>query len=83
MPHHPPPQLDLFPTPCQVVPLDPRKAIGPHTRVARVFRVRYEGELRVHQILVDRHGWYCSEHGLDCGAVAAARAAATETGLAD
>ena len=68
-----PAQLDLFPTPREVVALDPRAAIGPRTRVDRVFRVRYGGERRVHQILVDRHGWYCAEHGPDCAAVLDAR----------
>jgi hypothetical protein len=68
-----PAQLDLFPMPREVVAVDPRTAIGPRTRVDRVFRVRYGGERRVHQILVDHHGWYCAEHGPGCGAVADAR----------
>jgi hypothetical protein len=52
-------------------------AIGPRTSVERVFRVRYEGERFIHSVLVDRHGWYCAEHGPECVAVIDARVSIT------
>jgi hypothetical protein len=49
--------------------LDPRTAIGPDTRVAALYRVRYGESPSVHQVYRDRHGWYCAEHGPRCAAV--------------
>jgi hypothetical protein len=63
----------MFPTRREIVAVDPREVIGPRTRVERVIRVRYEDERIMHQVLVDRHGWYCADHGPTCVSVAHAR----------
>lgn len=63
-------QLEIFPEVRHVEALDPREAIGPETRVAALYRVRYGDAGRVHQVYHDRHGWYCAEHGPRCSAVA-------------
>lgn len=63
-------QLDMFPIPREIESLDPRAVIGPSTRVAALYLVRYGDAARVHQVYRDRHGWYCGEHGPQCMAVA-------------
>ena len=63
-------QLDIFPLTREVEVLDPRAVIGPATRVAALYRVRYGDAAHVHQVYRDRHGWYCGEHGPGCDAVA-------------
>lgn len=62
-------QLEIFPEPRDIQPLDPRVAIGPATRVLALYRVRYGQTRLVHQVYRDRHGWYCAEHGPGCAAV--------------
>jgi len=69
-------QLDMFPVVGEVESLDPRTVIGPATRVAGLYRVRYGGAAQVHQVYHDRHGWYCGEHGAGCVAVSDAVATA-------
>jgi hypothetical protein len=66
-------QLDLFPSSREVAAVDPKSAIGPRTSVSQVYRVRYDGERAVHQVLVDKYGWYCADHGPLCPAVQDAR----------
>ena len=63
-------QLEMFPEARHVEAVDPRIAIGPDTRVSALYRVRYGEARSVHQVYRDRHGWYCSEHGPKCSAVA-------------
>ena len=63
-------QLDMFPISREIESLDPRTVIGPRTRVAALYRVRYGDASQVHQVYRDRHGWYCGEHGPQCTAVA-------------
>ena len=70
-------QLELFPRARTVESLDPREVVGPDTRVASLFRVRYEGTHAVHLVFVDKHGWYCGDHGRGCDAVKAAQEAAS------
>jgi len=62
-------QLEFFPEKRYVDAVDPRVAIGPDTRVAELFHVRYGETRQIHQIYHDRHGWYCAEHGPRCSAV--------------
>jgi hypothetical protein len=62
-------QLEIFPETRHIEAVDPRLAIGPDTRVAALFRVRYGDAAQVHQVYRDRHGWYCAEHGPRCAAV--------------
>jgi hypothetical protein len=62
-------QLDLFPERIYVERLDPREAIGGQTRVRALYAVRFEREDAPHQIFLDRHGWYCADHGPRCRAV--------------
>lgn len=62
-------QLEIFPEARHIEALDPRVAIGPDTRVAALYRVRYGDGRLVHQVYHDRHGWYCAEHGPTCSAV--------------
>jgi hypothetical protein len=62
-------QLEFFPEPRHIEAVDPRVAIGPDTRVAALFRVRYGNARQVHEVYRDRHGWYCAEHGPGCSAV--------------
>ena len=62
-------QLEIFPEARHVEALDPRRAIGPDTRVSALYRVRYGEGHQVHQVYHDRHGWYCAEHGPKCSAV--------------
>jgi len=69
-------QLEFFPEPRHIEAVDPRVAIGPDTRVAALFRVRYGNARQVHEVYRDRHGWYCAEHGPGCSAVSDAVAAA-------
>ena len=69
-------QLEMFPEPRHIEAVDPRVAIGPGTRVAALYRVRYGEESPVHQVYHDRHGWYCAEHGPQCTAVSDAAQAA-------
>lgn len=69
-------QLEFFPEAHHIEAVDPRAAIGPHTRVDALFRVRYGEAHHVHQVYHDRHGWYCAEHGPGCSAVSDAAAAA-------
>jgi hypothetical protein len=66
-------QLELFPRARTVERLEPREVVGPETRVTALYRVRYEGTHAVHLVFVDKHGWYCGDHGRHCDAVAAAR----------
>ena len=74
------PQLELFPDPPRVEPLDPRRIGGRGTRVLGVWLVRYRGEGAAHRVFHDRHGWYCETHGPRCPAVAEAHAAAGPLG---
>ncbi len=67
-------QYDLFPQRITVDALDAKAVAGSRTRVAALYRVRYEGEPGVHQVFLDHHGWYCAEHGRECKAVRAVRA---------
>ena len=62
-------QFDLFPQGVQVQQLDPKRAVGTGTRVEEMFTVKYERERVVHQVFLDKHGWYCAEHGPACPAV--------------
>lgn len=62
-------QLEIFPEARHIEAVDPRVAIGPDTRVAALFRVRYGEGRQVHEVYRDRHGWYCAEHGPTCSAV--------------
>ena len=62
-------QFDLFPQRIQVQQLDPQAVAGRGTRVPKIFTVRYERESAVHQVFLDKHGWYCAEHGPTCAAV--------------
>lgn len=64
-------QLELFPTPVEIVAVDPREAIGHGTHVRALYRVRYGTEPRPHMVFHDRHGWYCDEHGAACPACTA------------
>lgn len=64
-----PQQFDLFPQRIQVQQLDPKRAVGTGTRVEKMFTVQYERERGVHQVFLDKHGWYCAEHGPGCAAV--------------
>lgn len=68
-------QLDLFPVPPVVELLDPRTAIGSHTNVQRLIRVRLRPDAAPHLVFLDRHGWYCEVHGSTCEAVRIARRA--------
>ena len=70
-------QLELFPRARTVDALDPRDVVGPDTRVASLYRVRYEGTHTVHLVFVDKHGWYCGDHGRSCEAVKAAQESAS------
>lgn len=73
-----PAQLEMFPEARHVEAVDPRQVIGPETRVAALYRVRYGDRPQVHQVYHDRHGWYCAEHGPRCAAVSdAAEVAST------
>ena len=67
------PQLELFPEPVFIEPLDTRTIGGSGTRVRGVWKVRFGGETRGHRVFHDRHGWYCEEHGPTCRAVAIAK----------
>lgn len=69
VPVSPSDQFDLFPQQIQVQQLDPKRVIGASTRVKKVFTVKYEREQALHQVFLDRHGWYCAEHGPACVAV--------------
>ncbi|MEP7344861.1 MAG: hypothetical protein ABI877_06335 [Gemmatimonadaceae bacterium] len=69
MPASSPQQFDLFPQRVQVQRLDPKSAVGTSTRVEKMFTVKYEREPTVHQVFLDKHGWYCAEHGPGCVAV--------------
>ena len=62
-------QLEIFPEARHIDVVDPRVAIGPGTRVSRLFHVRYGDARQIHQVYHDRHGWYCAEHGPRCAAV--------------
>lgn len=62
-------QFDLFPQRVQVQQLDPRSVAGTDTRVEKIFTVKFERERTVHQVFLDKHGWYCAEHGPGCEAV--------------
>jgi len=83
MPRRPPPpppvvdraaaQLDLFPEPLHIEPLDPRRVGGAKTRVEGVYLVRRSPATATHRVFHDRHGWYCEEHGAGCPLVAEAR----------
>ena len=66
-------QFELFPRARTVEELDPREVVGPDTRVTALYRVRYEGTRAVHLVFVDKHGWYCGDHGRNCEAVKDAR----------
>jgi hypothetical protein len=67
--------LDLFPFPPVIEPLDPRSAIGSHTGVERLIRVRLRPAENPHLVFHDRHGWYCEVHGPHCEAVRVAKRA--------
>ncbi len=69
MPAPSPQQFDLFPQRVQVQQLDPKSAVGARTRVEKMFTVKYERERAIHQVFLDKHGWYCAEHGPKCAAV--------------
>ena len=69
MPASSPQQFDLFPQRVQVQQLAPKSAVGTGTRVEKMFTVKYEREHAVHQVFLDKHGWYCAEHGPGCAAV--------------
>jgi hypothetical protein len=66
-------QLDMFPRPVVVEPLDPRAVGGPRTRVLSVHLVREHAGAPAHRVFADRHGWYCEEHGARCPLVGALR----------
>ena len=66
-------QLDMFPRPLVIEPLDPRAVGGMRTRVERVYLVREHAGAPAHRIFSDRHGWYCEEHGARCTLVGALR----------
>ena len=68
-------QLDMFPRPLVVEPLEPRAVAGARTRVASVYLVREHAGAPAHRIFHDRHGWYCEEHGAGCALVAPLRRA--------
>lgn len=62
-------QFDLWPPRVFVDELDARAIAGANTRVAAMYKVRYEREAGVHQVFFDQHGWYCADHGPACKAV--------------
>lgn len=62
-------QFDLFPQKVQVQQLDPKSAVGSNTRVEKMFTVKFEREREPHQVFLDKHGWYCAEHGRGCAAI--------------
>ncbi|GMV08649.1 MAG TPA: hypothetical protein PKC83_09475 [Gemmatimonadaceae bacterium] len=64
-------QFDLWPQRVFVDELDARAVVGANTRVAALYKVRYEREPGVHQVFLDQHGWYCADHGPSCKAVRA------------
>jgi hypothetical protein len=66
-------QLDMFPRPLVVEPLDARVVGGPRTRVRSVHLVREHAGAPAHRVFADRHGWYCEEHGARCPLVGALR----------
>lgn len=66
-------QLDMFPRPLVVEPLDPRAVGGDRTRVHSVHLVREYAGAPAHRVFSDRHGWYCEEHGKQCAMVSALR----------
>jgi hypothetical protein len=66
---HPTTQFDLWPPRVFVDELDARAIAGANTRVAAMYKVRYEREAGVHQVFFDHHGWYCADHGPACKAV--------------
>ena len=68
-------QLDMFPRPLVVEPLDARAVGGPRTRVESVHLVREHAGAPAHRVFADRHGWYCEEHGPRCPLVGALRRA--------
>lgn len=61
-------QFELFPAKVDVEALDPRRQLGPRTRVSRLWRVTIGGG-EPHLVFRDRHGTYCEAHGVDCRAV--------------
>jgi hypothetical protein len=63
------PQLDLFPVVALIERIDPRVVGGRQTRVSAAYRVRYSVNSPAHQVMHDRHGWYCDVHGPTCRAV--------------
>ena len=70
---HVSPQIDLFPVTPVVEILDPRVVVGERTGVEHLVRVRPRPNDAPHMVFHDRHGWYCEQHGAQCGAVQVAR----------
>lgn len=66
-------QLDLFPVAPVVDILDPQAVVGVRTGVEHLVRVRPRPNDAPHMVFHDRHGWYCEQHGSQCGAVKLAR----------
>jgi hypothetical protein len=62
-------QTELFAAPVHVEKLDPKRQLGPATRVVGLWRVRLDDGRKPHMVFRDRHGVYCEEHGVRCRAV--------------
>jgi hypothetical protein len=67
-------QIELFPEPVRVEPLDPRRLAGDGTTAIAVYRVTIGHGGDAHLVYHDRHGMYCEVHGRSCRAVAAVAA---------
>lgn len=67
-------QIELFPEPVRVEPLDPRRLAGDGTSAIAVYRVTIGHGGDAHLVYHDRHGMYCEVHGRSCRAVAAVAA---------
>ncbi|HEU5174088.1 MAG TPA: hypothetical protein VFT96_04980 [Gemmatimonadaceae bacterium] len=67
-------QIELFPEPVRVEPLDPRRLAGDGTTAIAVYRVTIGHGGDAHLVYHDRHGMYCEVHGRECRAARAVAA---------
>lgn len=60
-----------LPSKFAVKELDPKQIISERTLVEQLYRVEETaGEKHtIHLVFLDRHGWYCEHHGIECVAV--------------